>query len=398
MITRSMDNLDGRKLLLISTSSGSRGGGEIYLLRLANALASSGCTVNVVLSTNRRMDELAEQFDERIVVLRKPFLNTYDRRLRFLSELYDRAEHEHLQQYLAGIQPDLVHLNKQNLEDGLGWMNAIHKSGSASVTTVHVPNSMQQLRARFGRFRDACLRPQFLKVSTHFVCVSEASRRQFESFLGRPPLAPVTVIPNGVPQAPAADPSVYRLEWQIPDEAFILGTIARIEFQKNPLFAVELLARLPERFHVVWVGDGRLRASMERLASQKGVKSRLHIDGWKNDARSRLSAFDAFFLPSRFEGFPLAILEAMAAGVPCVVSDVDGNVESVRHEETGLVLPLDDLPAWGQAVAGLAVDERMRDRYAEAGRRRYEEHYSVESMTRQTVNLYRKALGLKVSA
>lgn len=392
-----MDNLDGKQLLLISTSSGSRGGGEIYLLRLANELASGGCNVKVLLSADGRMDELARGFDEPIEVLRKPFLNTYDRRLRFLSELYDRAEQARLRQFLAEIQPDLVHLNKQNLEDGFAWMKAIQDSGLPSVTTVHVPNSMQKLGARFGGFRDRCLRPHFLQTNTHYLCVSEASRREFESFLRRPPLIPVTVIPNGVPEAPLADPSVYRSEWQIPEEAFLLGTIARIENQKNPLFAVELLARLPDRFHLVWVGDGRLRAEMQRLADTKGVTHRLHIDGWKCDARSRLSAFDVFLLPSRFEGFPLATLEAMAAGVPCVVSDVDGNVESVLHGQTGLVLPLDDLETWEQAVAGLAVDAEAGKRYAEAGRRRYEEHYSVASMTRQTLESYCEALGLKVS-
>lgn len=393
-----MDHLDGKKLLLISTSSGSRGGGEIYLLRLANALAGGGLTANVLLSADRRMDELAEQFDERVVLLRKPFLNTYDRRLRSLSELYDRAEQQRLRQFLAEIQPDLVHLNKQNLEDGLGWMQAIQDSRLPSVTTIHVPNSMQRLKARFGGFRDFCLRPKFLKANTRFICVSEASRREFESFLKQPSPAPVDVIPNGVPEAPVADPSVYRGEWQVPDEAFLLGTIARIEDQKNPLFVVELLAKLPDRFHLVWIGDGRLRAEMERLADEMGVTRRLHIDGWKRDARCRLSAFDAFLLPSRFEGFPLAILEAMAAGVPCVVSDVDGNVESVLHEETGLVLPLDDLPAWQRAIDALAVDDRARNRYSQAGRRRYEERYSVESMLRQTVNLYRETLGLEVSA
>lgn len=393
-----MDNLDGKKILLISTSSGSRGGGEIYLLRLANELVSGECHVSALLSADRRMDELAERFDERVRVIRKPFLNTYDRRLRFLSELYDRAERKRLRQFLAEIRPDLVHLNKQNLEDGLGWMDAICKTGFPSVTTVHVPKSMKQLGARFGGVRDLFLRPQFKKTNTCFICVSEASRREFESFLGRPPLSAITVIPNGVPAAPASDPMAYRAEWQIPEEAFVLGTIARMEYQKNPLFAVELLARLPDRFHLVWVGDGRQRGEMEQLARQHGIASRLHIDGWKQDARPRLSAFDIFLLPSRFEGFPLAILEAMAAGVPCAVSDVDGNVESVIHNQTGLVLPLNDLQAWKQAIAALAVDEATRNRYSEAGRRRYEEHYSVESMARQTVSFYRKALGLKESS
>lgn len=389
--------LDGKNVLLVSTSSGSRGGGEIYLLRLANELASGNCEVQVLLSTDPRMDELAQQFDERVRVFRKAFRNTYDRRLRFLSELYDDNEQTHLQQYITERQPDLVHLNKQNLEDGLGWMNAIRRSGLPSVTTVHVPIGMQQLRARFGGFRDLCLRPQFLKANTYFVCVSEASRREFESFLGRPPLAPATVIPNGVPSANQTDSGPFRSEWQIPEGAVILGTVARIEHQKNPLFAVRLLAGLPERFHLVWVGDGRLRGEMEQLASKHKVAHRLHLDGWKQDARNRLSAFDLFVLPSRFEGFPLAILEAMAAGVPCVVSNVDGNVESVIHEESGLVLPLDDLSTWKKTLMDLATDEAARNRYSEAGRHRFEKHYSVQSMSRQTVALYREALGLEVS-
>lgn len=380
-------------ILLVSTSSGSRGGGELYLVSLANALAAQGRSVSCLLSTHPRMDELAGAFEPQVTVIRESFTNTYDRPTRFLREAYGWKSVRHAAGLLKLIAPDLVHLNKQNLEDGLDWLRALDRSGIPNVTTIHVPRSMRSLGARGGAVRDRLVAPCLRTSRTRFVTVSEASRNDLCRFLGCDAASPrVVTIPNGVPDAPTADRAAIRNEWNLPPESFVLGTVARIESQKNPLFAVRLLAELPGDVHLVWVGDGRLRTQMESLARELGVGDRLHLDGWRSDARGRLAAFDAFVLPSYFEGFPLAILEAMAASRACVVSDVDGNSEAVIDGETGFVCAVDDLAAWRSRILELRASAELRARMGEAGRKRFTRLYGVRAMADATGRMYDELL------
>jgi glycosyltransferase involved in cell wall biosynthesis len=387
---------DFEHILLISTSSGSRGGGEIYLQSLAAGLDARGRAVSVLLSDHPRMDELARGFPSGVNVVRKPYQNTYDKRFRILSEVWGAGRIAPLQECLDELSPGLVHLNKQNLEDGLDWLRAIDRSGVPSVTTIHVTNRMADLGARFGAARDRLVRGLLRRIDPHVIAVSHASRAHYERFLGERRRSRVSTIPNGVPDASQTDRAAlrkdFRSQWNISEESFVLGTVARIEEQKNPFFAVRLLARLPARVHLVWVGDGRLRVPMERLAAELGVTPRLHIDGWRHDARERMAAFDLFLLPSRYEGFPLAILEAMSAELPSVVSEVDGNAESVLHGQTGLVLPPESLPDWERELASLiAAPGRLREMGA-AARQRYREEYSLDAMTEQTLACYARII------
>src|SRR5205085_3888183 len=99
--------------------------------------------------------------------------------------------------------------------------------------------------------------------------------------------------------------------------------------QKNPLFALDLLRQLPRQVKLVWVGDGRMREEFLSAVRHFDLEARVHFEGWRADARQRLAGFDIFMLPSVYEGFPFAVLEAMATGLPCVVSEVDGTREAV---------------------------------------------------------------------
>jgi glycosyltransferase involved in cell wall biosynthesis len=183
----------------------------------------------------------------------------------------------------------------------------------------------------------------------------------------------------------------------------VLGCLARIESQKNPLFLVGLLPDLPERVRLVWVGDGRLRGELLDTAERLGVRNRVRVDGWRSDARARLAGFDAFALPSQYEGLPLAVLEAMAAGLPCVASDVDGNREALVHGESGYLCPpaagtfpwfasAADRGAWLACLHTLIAGESRRREMGQAARRRYLACFNLEAMAHGTVEVYRKVI------
>lgn len=147
--------------------------------------------------------------------------------------------------------------------------------------------------------------------------------------------------------------------------------LGNLKPQKDPLTfaraAVRAGARLPRaRFWLA--GDGPLRAEAEALAAQGGLQSRFRVLGWRRDVPDLLAAADLLVLTSRFEGLPLAVLRAMAAGLPVVATAVNGTPEAVRDGSTGFLVPPGDAEATAAAIVRLGRDPGLRRRMGRAGR------------------------------
>lgn len=134
----------------------------------------------------------------------------------------------------------------------------------------------------------------------------------------------------------------------------VVGAVGRLDYQKAPGVLVEALARLnrPD-VYAVWVGDGPLRAEVEALARHHRLESRLRFLGNRVDVPALLPGFDLFVLPSRYEGLPCAIAEAMTCGVPVVAAAVNSVPEMVVPGRTGLLIPPADPDALAAAVGHL---------------------------------------------
>src|SRR5206468_3981541 len=110
----------------------------------------------------------------------------------------------------------------------------------------------------------------------------------------------------------------------IPAGARLIGTTARLDAQKAPLDMVTAFAELGRRdVHMVWIGDGNLRAKTERLIERKGLRDRFHLVGSRTDVSRLLPALDVFAMSSLYEGLPCAVAEAMAFGIPVVATAVN---------------------------------------------------------------------------
>src|SRR5439155_6398546 len=121
-----------------------------------------------------------------------------------------------------------------------------------------------------------------------------------------------------------------------------IGSVTRLAEQKDPLTfvrAAAMIARAAPDARFVLVGDGPLRADVEKVAAELGILDRLVITGVRRDVASLLRTFDVFVLSSRWEGLPRVVLEAMAARVPVVATDVDGVGEVVIDGESGRLVP-----------------------------------------------------------
>ncbi len=151
----------------------------------------------------------------------------------------------------------------------------------------------------------------------------------------------------------------------IPEQALVVGTSARLSIQKAPevwlATAKNIIKKHPE-VHFVWAGTGPLYNKIQELIKINCLEKQVHLLGWRKDLPDLMQIFDIYTLVSRWEGLPLALLEAMSAGRSCIASNVSGNPEVIKNNETGLLVPADDIAAFVNAVELLLNDQQLRDK------------------------------------
>ena len=172
-----------------------------------------------------------------------------------------------------------------------------------------------------------------------------------------------------------------------------VGFIGRFARQKAPADLLEAFAIIaPEapQARLVMVGDGPLGPSLREEAGRLGIAGKVVWAG-VIDGRDAAAAFDVFALPSRYEGLPYTLLEAMAAGLPVAMTAVGGAGSVVRDGREGLVVPVGDRSAMAEALLNLVQDGNLRRRLGEAARARVRE-FSTREMVDGTVRVYEALL------
>jgi glycosyltransferase involved in cell wall biosynthesis len=216
---------------------------------------------------------------------------------------------------------------------------------------------------------------------------AEAVRRHVHAE-ERCPLDKIVVIPNGVD--PARVPAAQRCG------GTVVGALGRLDPRKGHGDLLEALslvrARVPAA-RLVLVGDGTERATLEDRARRLGIVEAVDMRGAVPDGARVLSEMSVFVLPSHVEGMSNALLEAMAAGLPVVATDVGGNPEVVVPGETGLLVRPGDPEALAQAILGLLADPGRARTMGAAGRARVLEHFTVQRMVARHQALYESLLG-----
>lgn len=374
------------KLMLVSSSSGSHGGGEPYFVHLARGLIQRGHSVDLWIADHPRMDGIADQLPAECQLRRIKYTNTYDRKTRVIGAVLDRGTRRRLADNFRKTRPDLIHINKQNLEDGLDLLLAASDTQIPSVATIHITRTMAELNATAGVVRDWWTR-RVLEVSRcRLLAISTQCQRDLTRFLRGGP--EILLALNGVPDVELADRERVRARFGFDKQDIVIGTLARLEAQKNPLFLLSVLQSLPEHCKLLWVGDGSLRGQFEAEIRTRGLSDRVRATGWIPQASELLAAFDIFALPSLFEGLPFSLLEACAAGLPIITNPVEGIDDVIESEENGIIVPSSTEEAWRGALSRLIVDPQFRARLGATARESYLSRFSVESMVRDTERAY----------
>lgn len=231
------------------------------------------------------------------------------------------------------------------------------------------------------------------RLSSAVIHVS-ASEREDGAALGVVPPDKARVIPNGIDPADFASPTggpALRTELGIPENAALVGSVGLLNDAKGYDLLVAAAAHLPAEVHLLIVGNGEREQALRRQAEELGLGERLHLAGWRDDLGAAHDAMDVFVLSSRWEGLPYALLEAMAAGLPCVSTDVNGSRDVFATDPPcGVLVPREDPVALADGLAQVLGDDSLRARLAAAGPARVAQAFTKDAMVDATLALYRE--------
>ncbi|HEY4303276.1 MAG TPA: glycosyltransferase [Gemmatimonadaceae bacterium] len=222
-----------------------------------------------------------------------------------------------------------------------------------------------------------------------FIAVSEAVAHVLE----RSGIAParIAVVPDGVDVHRNVTPATHHVtsEFGIPRESKIAVQVAALVGHKDPLNFVRAIAQARQTapdVHGLLVGDGPLRADVERTIRELNLEGAVHVAGYRTDADALLAAATVAVLSSREEGMGSVLLDALVFGRPIAATRA-GGIPEVVIDDCGVLVPIENPAALGDAIARIANDSALADRLGAAGRARAES-FSVERMTDRTIHVY----------
>ncbi len=295
--------------------------------------------------------------------------------------------------WLEGVRPDVIYTMAHPNTVLLAWAARVRGLAGAWVVSFHAMGSPDG-----GRLVPSWLKP-FLVQADRLLAVA-AMHRDYLRVREGLPAAHIDVIHNGVDTqryrpARADERSAARRALGLDDDAVVVTQVASIKPAKRQdalLRAVAPLMQSRRDVHLVLVGDGPMRAHCEGLATHLGVDERTHLLGIRDDVERVLHASDVLVLPSRrgTETFPNVVLEAMAAGIPVVATDVGSVREMVADGETALLVEEGDDAALAESIARLVRDADLRARFGAAARERVARHFPIEHMCEARTRLFER--------
>ena len=277
-----------------------------------------------------------------------------------------------------------AHLTGPVIAGGLAcWWAGIPCVGTLHDTFIVKQDKLNLMLLRFVARRGT----QLVTVSEHMA--------NFYKNLKRFPASAITTIKNAVAPCKVSHTSTERLRHNlgIDPQEFVFVSVGRLVGLKRYDLLIEAFAKLAKANAIlVLVGDGVERNNLEQLAQTLGVSSRVVFLGVRSDVNEILSLAHCFVLASEIEGLSRSILEAMAAGLPIVATDVGGNKELVLNNQNGLLVPAGDASALADALQTILHDSNKQKQFGQTSKQLAQKNFSLENMTKQYQELYSNRL------
>ena len=231
------------------------------------------------------------------------------------------------------------------------------------------------------------------------IAVSEAVKEYYHKQVGIP-LSKIVCIPNAIEteryEKPGNVDYLYD-ELKISPDNFVLACIGRLTHQKGHHYLLESIKLVQDslpNLRVLFVGDGELKDELIKHAKNLGILNMIFFMGYRDDIAEILHLSNALVLPSLYEGLPLCVLEAMAAGRPVIATKVGGTPKLVEDGKTGVIVPPKDITAMAEAIRTvLSLPDRGKE-MGERGKNIVAMHFSVNFIAKKTADLFNSLIGV----
>lgn len=225
------------------------------------------------------------------------------------------------------------------------------------------------------------------RCATRIIAVSCAVRDS----LVRHGIAPekIVVLPNAVPLAHFAKGGreFARHAFGVPRGSFVFITVGRLTKQKGHDNLLRAFSLLDGTSHLIIVGEGELRQDIERLINELHIEGRVHLLGERTNISALMHAADCFVFPSRWEGVGIAMIEALAAGLPVIATNFDAAKEVVTHGENGLIAPIDEPQSLAEHMRQVESSPSLREHLASRARPSVA-RYAIEAHVQQLLAIF----------
>lgn len=293
-----------------------------------------------------------------------------------------------LRALLSNHRPDVVHIHGLKAALVTVMASTLLRSRPRLVFTLH--NNLPLPGNLFRRTAYTLVHRRLFRKLDFIITVSDAMRDQLVAYTS--PNRIIT-IRNGIPvdrfgQCPKTQ---ARELMKLPSSARVVGLVARLISSKGistAIKAASLLTKLIPDLHMVIVGEGPERATFEHYAAALSLSDRVHFLGWRSDVPELMAGWDLFILPSLSEGFSVSVLEAMAAKLPVVVSDLACMREAVVPKKGGYLVKPGDAPELAAAILNILKDPRRAEQMGEFNRQRAVALFGHERMIECTRAVY----------
>jgi sugar transferase (PEP-CTERM/EpsH1 system associated) len=365
---------------------------KIKVLHVLDSLGVGGME-RVVIEVVNHLDQ--SQFDQVVCCVSRP--GEAARHLRDGTRCIDLGKGAGAD-YLAPVKiariireeaPDVIHTQSWSGVDA-----AMAKLMTGAVRLIHSEHGRNYPRIDSEPLKSRVARRCLYHLADAVFAVS-SEVRDYYCRETRFPRERMLVIPNGVDlrRIGEAGAGGAREELGIGADDFVVGTVARLEATKDTITLARAFAKLysrqPEaRLKLLIVGDGEQRALIEAFVAERGLNEAAIFTGLRHDAPRLLGAMNVFALSSLSEGMPITALEAMAARLPVVATNVGALPELVEEGVAGFLVEPKDDEALADRLARLYSNPELAKRFGAAARRKVEREYSLELMLRRYADLY----------
>lgn len=383
------------------------GGAERQIVNLAGELSRRGVPVILLHAQNDLgqacyLDAIRDTEVELVNAFSPDFLKEGMRLSRehrdFYKDIPAPGERRMGMLYLAGafsrLGPDVVHsyLDVHNCTAGCAAALAgvpVHLASFRNLDPETCQNGMAELTLPLYRFLLA-------RSHTRFEANSRAGAVHYARWLHMDP-GSISYSPNGFDPAPSrpcppAAAQALREMLGIPPKAPLVLTLSRFVWGKAPESMLDIFSRVlaarPDTHYLI-AGSGMAEdEAMGTLLRERSLGTQVHLLGVRSQVAPLFASADAFLLPSRVEGFPNAVMEAMAAGLPVVASNVGGIPDLVRQGQDGFLHEAADLDGMARSIVTLLDDAALRERLGAAGRQRILDEFSLQKLGDRTLKQY----------